>query len=134
MKAIYKGVLHNREQAVGVFKRAWAAAEQGLQGGNTLELTVEPPKRTKAQNARYWGKGVLAQIAEKTPGKKYSAEIWHELFKRMFIGVEQLPNGQVIGKSSTKLSKAEFCAFSDEVEAYAIMELGVVFEDLKPHG
>jgi hypothetical protein len=133
MTATYKGVLHNREQAVGVFKRAWAAAKQGLQGGNMLEITVEPPKRTKAQNARYWGKGVLAQIADKAMGGRFNADIWHEQFKRMFIGVEQLPNGQVVGKSSTKLSKVKFCKFSDEVEAYAIMELGVVFEDLKPH-
>lgn len=131
MTATYKGVLHNREQAVGVFKRAWAATEQGLQGGNTLEITVEPPKRTKAQNARYWGKGVLAQIAEKAMGGRFAAEMWHEQFKRMFIGVEQLPNGQVVGKSSTGLSKSEFCAFSDEVEAYAATTLDVIFYDLE---
>ena len=64
-------------------------------------------------------------------GKLYSAESWHEQFKRQFIGVEELPSGEVIGKSSTGLSKAEFCDFCTQVEAYAATELGVRFVDLE---
>jgi hypothetical protein len=56
------------------------------------------------------------------------------MFKRKFIGFDELPNGEVIGKSSTKLTTAEFCAFCDQVEAYAATELGVVFYDLEQHG
>ena len=63
-------------------------------------------------------------------GKQYSAETWHELFKRMFIGVEELPDGSVIGKSSTALTTAEFSDFCTQVEAYAASELGVTFYDL----
>jgi hypothetical protein len=49
----------------------------------------------------------------------------------MFIGVEQLPNGEVIGKSSTALSTAEFSDFCSQVEAYAASELGVTFYELE---
>ncbi len=78
---------------------------------------------------------VLKQIAEQAApgGKLYSAEIWHEQFKRMFIGVIELPDGTVQGMSSTELDTAQFCEFCDKVEAYAATELGVTFYDLQGH-
>jgi len=86
---------------------------------------------------RYWGRGVLAQIAEQVVirGQRFPAEVWHEQLKRQFIGVIELPNGQVIGKSSTELNTAEFSDFCARVEAYAATELGVTFYDLEtdPH-
>lgn len=103
-----------------------------LQGGSRWVLTVARRKRTKAQNRRYWGNGVLAQIAQQAVvnGKQYDAETWHEMFKRLFIGVVELPNGEVVGKSSTDLTTAEFSEFCTRVEAYAATELGVTFYDL----
>jgi len=97
-------------------------------------VIVGKPPRTAAQNRRYWGRGVLSQIAEQASinGQKFSADAWHEQFKRMFIGVEELPNGQVIGKSSAKLGKKRFADFCTECEAYAATELGVFFIDLRP--
>lgn len=97
-------------------------------------VSAEEPARTALQNRRYWGRGVLSQIAEQASidGKKFSAEAWHEFFKRKFIGVEELPNGQVIGKSSAKLGKKRFADFCTECEAYAATELGVFFIDLRP--
>ena len=126
--------LHNRKQA-------WAEIKSKLfpfigaafdQGGRWV-LTVDRRKRTSPQNRRYWGKGVLEQIAEQAVvgGRMYPAEIWHEEFKRQFIGVEELPSGQVIGKSSADLSTAEFSDFCTQVEAYAAQELGVRFYDLE---
>lgn len=99
-------------------------------------LTVSLRKRTKAQNRRYWGNGVLKQIADQATvnGRLYSAETWHEQFKRQFIGVIELPSGEVIGKSSADLTTAEFCEFCDQVEAYAATHLGVTFYDLEAHG
>ena len=90
--------------------------------------------RTPAQNRRYWGRGALSQIAEQATinGQKFSAEAWHEQFKRMFIGIVELPNGQVVGKSSAALGKRKFADFCSEVEAYAATELGVFFVDLRP--
>lgn len=127
--------LHNRQQAWSAIKtQLFPFLAQVLQGGKRWVLTVSLRKRTKPQNRRYWGRGVLAQVAEQAcvSGQFYSAEVWHEQFKRHFIGVEELPDGSVVGKSSTKLTTAEFCEFCDRVEAYAATELGVTFFDLVP--
>lgn len=107
------------------------AAQAVMQAPDGWFVTLQPKTRTLEQNARYWGRGVLAQIAEQATvgGRKFGAEAWHEQFKRMFIGIEELPSGQVIGKSSTKLSVKAFGEFVDQVEAFAVAELGVVFED-----
>jgi len=133
----------NQTLTIELFSRqqAWAAIKgqlypflaQVLQGGHRWVLTIAPRKRTKAQNRRYWGNGVLAQVAAQATinGRLYSTETWHEQFKRMFIGVEQLPNGEVIGKSSTALSTVEFSEFCTQVEAYACSELGVTFYELE---
>jgi hypothetical protein len=128
--------LHNRQQAWAIMgSQLFPFLKRWLQAENRLVLTVGPRKRTKPQNKRYWGNGVLAQIAAQATvnGRLYSAEVWHEQFKRQFIGFDELPNGQVIGKSSTKLNTAEFCEFCDKVEAYAATELSVVFYDLEKH-
>jgi hypothetical protein len=128
--------LHNRAQAWHDMTRLlFPFIKAVLQGGGRWVLRVERRKRTKAQNRRYWGGGVLTQIANQAviDGRKFDAEVWHEAFKRQFIGVIDLPNGEVIGKSSTELNTKEFCEFSDRVEAYAATELGVTFYDLQPH-
>lgn len=133
----------NQTLTIELFSRqqAWAAIKGQLfpflatvlQGGHRWVLTIAPRKRTKAQNRRYWGNGVLAQVAAQAVinGRLYSTETWHEQFKRMFIGVEELPNGQVQGKSSTALSTVEFSEFCAQVEAYAASELGVTFYELE---
>ena len=128
--------LHNRAQAWTVIKgQLYPFLAQVLQGGKRWVLTVSLRKRTKAQNRRYWGNGVLKQIADQATvnGRLYSAETWHEQFKRQFIGVIELPGGEVIGKSSADLTTAEFCEFCDQVEAYAATHLGVTFYDLEAH-
>lgn len=124
--------LFNPQQAGVVMKNIWPEVKATLMAGKRLQLSVKGQKRSNPQNRRYWGQGVLAQVAAQAVvnGKQYSAETFHEMFKRMFIGVEELPNGQVTGKSSTKLTKAEFSDFCQQVEAYAANELGVVFFDL----
>lgn len=127
--------LHNKAQAWAVIKdQVYPFLSRWLQDGKRLVLTIKLRTRTPKQNRRYWGKGVLAQIAAQAVvgGRLFSAEIWHEQFKRDFIGFDELPNGQVIGKSSTKLSTAEFCEFCTQVEAYACTELNVTFYELEP--
>lgn len=128
--------LFNRQQAMAILKSTvYPYLGEHLQAGRRLVMTVGPRKRTKPQNRRYWGRGVLAQIAEQATvnGKLFSATVWHEQFKRQFIGFEELPNGEIIGKSSTGLSTAEFCDFCTAVEAWAATEMGVVFYDLEPN-
>ena len=128
--------LFNRPQAWAAIKaQAFPFLAQVLQGGATWVLTIARKKRSAKQNRRYWGRGVLAQVAQQATvnGKLYSAETWHEQFKRQFIGVIELPSGEVIGMSSSDLDTKAFCEFCDEVEAYAATELGVRFVDLEPH-
>lgn len=125
--------LYNPQQAHVVLTDLWPLIKATLTAGKRLQLTVKPEKRSQAQNRRYWGQGVLAQVAAQAVvgGKLYSAEVWHEQMKRQFIGFDELPNGQIIGKSSTGLTTAEFCDFCTQVEAYAATELGVRFVDLE---
>ena len=127
--------LYNPQQAHVVLADLWPLIKATLTAGKRLQLTVKPEKRSQAQNRRYWGQGVLAQIAAQAVvgGKLYSAESWHEQFKRQFIGVIELPNGGIQGMSSKELNTAQFCEFSDKVEAYACTDLGVTFYDLAGH-
>ena len=128
--------LHNRQQAFAIIKeQLYPFLGHWLQSGKRLVLTASLRKRTKPQNRRYWGNGLLAQIAQQAApgGKLYSSEVWHEQFKRQFIGVIELPNGGIQGMSSKELNTAQFCEFSDKVEAYACTDLGVTFYDLAGH-
>ena len=73
--------LFNRQQAFAVIKdQLYPFLGKWLQAEKTLTLTARLKKRTPEQNRRYWGRGVLAQIAEQATvnGKLYSAEVWHE--------------------------------------------------------
>ena len=127
--------LHNRAQAWAAIKaQVYPFLARWLQDGKRLVLTIKLRKRTAPQNRRYWGRGVLAQIAEQATvgGKLFAAEVWHEQFKRQFIGVIELPNGEVIGKSSAELTTGEFSEFCTQVEAYAVTDLGVTFYELEP--
>ena len=127
--------LHNRQQAWAVIQDVlYPFLRESLQNGKRLVLTVGLRKRTKPQNRRYWGKGVLAQIAEQATvnGRLFAAEVWHEMFKRMFIGVIELPDGGIQGMSSKDLDTAAFAEFCTQVEAFACTDLGVTFYDLEP--
>src|SRR3990167_10395589 len=90
--------------------------------------------RSLAQNARYWGH-VFPYIAEQVTveGRKFSAECWHERFKREFIGREELPSGEVVGKSSQKLKVTEFADFMTKVEAWAVDHNVRFYESLREH-
>lgn len=126
--------LHNPEQAwVAIKAHVFPFLRAAFNQGGRWVLTVAKRKRTSPQNRRYWGKGVLAQVAAQAvvEGRMFSEPVWHEQFKRQFIGVIELPNGEVIGKSSADLSTAEFADFCTQVEAYAAQEHGVRFYDLE---
>ena len=128
--------LRNRAQAWALItNQLYPFLKQWLSDGRQLVLTCKLRTRTAKQNKRYWSRGVLAQIAEQAVvnGRQYDAEVWHEQFKRQFIGVEELPDGSVRGKSSAKLTTAQFSEFCAQVEAYACTELSVVFYEL-PEG
>lgn len=125
--------LFSRQQAwIAIKGQLFPFLRNVLQGSGRWVLTVTRRKRTQPQNRRYWGNGVLAQIAAQAVvnGKQYSAEVWHEQFKRMFLGVEELPDGSLRAVPSKDKDTAEFSEFCAKVEAYAATELGVTFYDL----
>jgi len=108
----------------------WTALRTLVPGRYRVTVTEAKSTRSIEQNSRYWGY-VLPTIAEQVTdeiGKKYSAEIWHEYFKQEFIGIVELPNERVVGKSSRKLSVTEFADFMTQVEAWAV-ERGVTFRE-----
>lgn len=82
-------------------------------------------KRSVEQNRRYWA--ILNYIAESAfvGGKRFSAESWHEYFKRKFIGLEELPDGGNVGISTTMLEVPEFNDYMRSCEQYAVNELGL---------
>lgn len=94
-----------------------------------LEIVVSEykAKRSDAQNKRYWA--ILNEIAESAwvDGKQFSSDAWHERFKRVLIGSEELPGGGEVGISTTTLDVAEFSTYMDKIESYAVSELGVEF-------
>lgn len=74
---------------------------------------------------------MLSEIASQAwvNGKQYNAEIWKDFFKREFLGVIELPNGQVMAVSTSKLKVKAFAEFVQKVEVYAVSELLVCFPD-----
>lgn len=123
-------VLHDHmdAQALWAFlRRNWKALARQ---GRPLSVCVSEyrAKRTTEQNKRYWA--ILNEIAENAwiDGNQFSAEVWAEFFKGQFIGFEETPDGRQIGLSTTYLSVEEFSVYMNKIEAYAVTELGVIFE------
>lgn len=105
-------------------KQNWKALAQD---GRPLSITVaeHKAKRSIDQNKRYWA--ILNDIAENVwlNGKQFSSEAWHEYFKAKFIGLEETPDGRMVGISTTALNTAEFTDFMNKTEAHAATELGL---------
>ena len=105
--------------------KACAAADKPL----TVLVSEHRAKRTTVQNKLYWV--TLRDIAANAwvNGKQFDDETWHEHFKRLLLGVEEvaLPSGEVLtrGISTTTLSIAEMADYIDRVADYAVEELGL---------
>ena len=118
----------NCRQLYTFLRSNWLAMAQA---GRPLGVLVaeHKAKRTGPQNRFYWG-AALRSIAENAwvDGKQYSAEAWHEHFKRQFIGVEETPDGGRVGISTTTLDVAAFSEYVERVMQYAAEHLGVIVE------
>lgn len=118
----------NAQALWNFLKHNWRALADA---GKPLAITVAEhrAKRSGEQNKRLWA--LLNEIAEQAmlDGKQYSAEAWHEHFKRTLIGVEELPGGGSVGISTTKLNVEEFGAYMTRIEAYAAQNFGIEFTD-----
>lgn len=122
-------VLRGQPQAQLLWAFLKANWEALAQAGKPLAVTVTEykSKRSLEQNKRYWA--LLNEIAEQAyvGGQQFSAEAWHEHFKRKYIGCEDLPGGGQIGISTTSLAVSEFADYMTKVEQFAVTELGVEF-------
>jgi hypothetical protein len=125
-------VLREAQHLAGLVAFLTANWQVFAREGKFLAVTVSfyKSKRSLDQNRRYFGPAVLGAITEQAwvDGRQYDKESWHELFKRRFVGVIDLPGGGVRAMSSTDLNVEEFSQFMQQVEAYAAQELGVQFD------
>lgn len=124
-------VLHGDSQAAALAAYLKANRAACAAAGEPLEVIVckHKEKRRTLQNRLYWA--VLREIAEQAMlgGKQFSDECWHEHFKRQFVGVVDLPDGRTMGESTTKLSVSDFADYVSRVQAFAVIDLGVIFQE-----
>lgn len=117
-----------------------------LDQSKPLELLIreEVKARKPDQNSLMWA-GPLREIAAQgyVDGRTYTAEVWHEHFKREFLPEsydpelckredyrkwDYTPGGErILVGSTTDLTVRGFALYLTQVEAYAASELGVVF-------
>lgn len=112
-----------------------------------LEVVIREEKKARGQdqNALMWA-GPLKDIAEQAwvNGQQYSADVWHEYFKREYLPElddedyermvkdgyrkwDVLPNGErVLVGSTTQLTKYGFSVYLQQIEAHGA-DLGVMF-------
>ena len=131
----------NPEQAKASLERQigpWCR-QQWEQGHERLSVVIQPEEdaKTVQQGRFYWGV-VLKEISEQAVigGQKYSAEAWHELFKRQFLP-RRKKLVRVAGKArpvvSTTIGSTQgigirkMSAFIEAVLAFGSVDLGVVF-------
>lgn len=101
-----------------------------LEANSELEVCIRPynSKRSIEQNRRLWF--LYREISEKVfiDGKRFSQDVWHEFLKRKFIGCIEMPNGQLMGISTTKLSVQEMSEYQEKIISWASMEHGVLWD------
>lgn len=112
------------KQLHAFLKANWPACAQA---GKPLSVQVSDhkAKRSAEQNRLLWA--VLHDIAANAwvNGKRFSADAWHEQFKREFIGCEELPSRETVGISTSSLSVAEFSTHIEQIVEYASSVLGI---------
>lgn len=101
-----------------------------LEANAELEVCIRPynSKRSVEQNRRLWF--LYREISEKVfiDGKRFSQDVWHEFLKRKFIGCIEMPNGQLMGISTAKLSVQEMSEYQEKIISWASMEHGVLWD------
>lgn len=126
-----------RQTALSVLSNAPIDPEKPLE----FVMREEVKARKPDQNALMWA-GPLRDIEAQgyVEGRTYSADVWHEHFKREFLPEEfdpalckegyrkwdYTPKGErVLVGSTTQLTVRGFALYMKQVEAYAQVELGV---------
>lgn len=89
--------------------------------GYELVIRNYKSKRSLEQNKRYFAMLRLISTNVWVDGRTYSQEVWHEQYKRWFIGCEDivLPTGtETRGISTTTLSVDEFGNYMAQIEQW----------------
>ena len=134
-------VVMTREGAHRAAMAAYQHAQVLIAGGREVRMLVEAAEddRSLRQNRFYWGV-VLKEIAEQATigGQRWTAEAWHELMKRQFLGYE-IEKIRVAGRkratvirrlrSTTKLKVKPMAKYLDQCMAFGATDLGVVFSE-----
>lgn len=103
------------------FIAAWNLASDLIKSGDGYELVLRPlkSKRSIEQNKRYWALLREVSAIAWVDGRQFKDEVWHEHFKREFIGCVDLPGGQSMGISTTTLSIQEMGDYMTKIESWA---------------
>ena len=116
------------ERVCTLLRSTWKAQ---LVAGRPLEVVVSEFKKSRshAQNRLYWR--ILETISGQVMvgGRRHQKEYWAEYFKRKFIGYEELPDGGQLGLSTTTLDAHQFSDYIGKIEAWAVADHGVIFNE-----
>jgi len=113
------------------FVFAWSAAKLFTE---PFEIVLRPlkPSGRRIRTDAMWA--LLREVAATVwiDGRQFSDEVWHEHFKRQFIGQEEivLPSGakEVRGISTTTLNVADMGRYMDEISQWCV-EQGFPLEE-----
>lgn len=128
----------NREAAILIIKNAPLDPLQPLE----VLVREQVKKRSLDANSAFWA-GPMKDIAEQAwvQGRKFSAEVWAEYFKKEYLPEEfdpelclegyrkwdiGLDGERILVGSTTKLTKKGFAIYREQVTAYGA-GLGVMF-------
>lgn len=142
MNDAFAAIVKTREAAHTAAKHAYAHARSIIDNGRParIEAVEHEDDRSLKQNRFYWGP-CLREISAQAEieGQRWTAEAWHELFRRQFLGYE-IEKVHVAGRkrpvinrrlrSTAKLKVRAFGKYLDEIQAFAATELGVEFSVL----
>ena len=100
------------------FVFAWSAAKLFTE---PFEIVLRPlkAKRSSDQNRRMWA--LLREVAATVwiDGRQFSDEVWHEYFRQIFIGTNEivLPDGAMTSRpiSTTTLTVEDMSRYMDEI-------------------
>lgn len=143
MSEVLDRIVTTREQAHEAARQVYANAQAILANGAKPRILCEEHEEDRGLQANrfYWGV-VLKQTSEQAriAGQRYTADAWHELGKRQFLGFE-IKKVAVAGRkkvttirrlrSTTDLSVKKMSAYLEEFMAFAAADLGVRFTETR---
>lgn len=89
-----------------------------------VEIAPESSKRTDRQRRYYWAS--LQDLSEDAP-IKYSKEVWHEYFRKLFLPLVELPDGSMVPMSTNHLTVKEANEYLDQINRWTSTEFGIPF-------